>query len=214
MAPKAKYNEMPRMENLTREKLFYTQLAPAILASIPIVYEATQTDAYGQLTFNIDALSQAPPNLFADAYKVGPARAAGLAQQKVNQIKQLELDILVEDNEGRRKQLEEELENTKKLSPAKMYRQEVMKALEAMNSSARYSNQLLHNTFSTQMLTGRIGIQQNKWNPQNNTMLRFVSGSPNIVSLTPGRSGGAERNFQEAMAAHFINGGTDLHPSA
>ena len=210
---KVAYHNMKRMENANREKIFYSQLTPAILDSLPIVYQATQKDAHGALTFDIAALNDAPDHLFADAYKVGANRAAGLAQQKINQIAALEQDIAAEDNPDRRKQLEKELENTKKLEPAKMYKAEVLKALETMNSSARYSNQILHSTFSTQMLTGRIGIQQNKWNPQNNTMLRFVSGSPNIVGLTPGRKGGAEANFKEAMAAHFVKGGTDLKPN-
>ena len=87
-----------------------------------------------------------------------------------------------------------------------------MKLLETLNTASKYGGQILHNTYATQMLTGRLSVQQNKWDPQNNPQLRYVVGGPNLVRVLPKNNGFAENNFRELSAAHFIKGGTDLKP--
>ena len=219
---KRNYHNMKRVLNSGREKIFYAQLAPALLAAFEGVSPAVIQDADGRPSFDPEILKQAPQNLYADAYKVGTDRAAALVQQKKNQIIEIETDIQQaeadlqenqsEFNEIKLSKLRDQLKKAKQFSPALVYKQDVLKALESMNTAARYSNQVFHNTFSTQMLTGRLGIQQNKLNPQNNTMLRFVAGSPNVVRINPQSSDKVANNFRETMAVHFLNGGSDLKP--
>ena len=224
------YHEMKRIEDPGREKIFYTQAIPAILAGYeavsPAIIEDTLTNpfrvgkTYTTLTFDLDQLPPGESDLVqADAYDVGVKRARGVVQEKLNNMQLLEEAIRDEQdaenpNQAKINALIDKYEKTIQVSPAQIYRSDVRTLLETLQTSANYSGKVLHGTYATQMLTGRLQLQQNKWNPQGNTRLRFVTGGPNQVRFTPGSNSVVERNFKEAMVSHFFpkESGAHLKP--
>ena len=214
------FHAMERIEDRGREKVFYSQAVPAILAGYETVSttikEETLTNkfragkTYTTLTFDLETLaSNDADTIQMKAYDVGASRARGLVQEKLNNMQLLEEQIREEQeaertNEAKLNSLIDQYEEAIQISPASIYRSDVRTLLETLQTSSRYSNQILHGTYATQMLTGRLQLQQNKWNPQGNTRLRYVVGGPNRVRFTPGSNSHTEQNFKEGMVAHFF----------
>ena len=91
-------------------------------------------------------------------------------------------------------------------SPMDAYRNEINKAIESLNTVSNYTGQSNHLTYSIQMGTGRANVQQNKFNPQNNKIVRFAArqgGKP--VRVDPNGNSQIEANFKEIMAIYFLN---------
>ena len=98
-------------------------------------------------------------------------------------------------------------------NPNKIYRQEVAKFADELHTLGRYDNQVNHFTFSIQMLTGRMHIQQNKLNPQSKKVQRFaLRQATGPVGIIPRSNTYAERNFKEVGSTMLGLGGKQLHP--
>ena len=228
---KAKENlsKMPRLQDKGREKIFFAMAMQGIAEGFQAISSAVQPDpnyvgtGRPPLTFNLDALPPASADsVYAAHYKVGVKRARALVSKKQNAIKTATAELEEERAQPEPKasvikKLEAELAEAHKLSPAAIYKADTLKLLETLQTTARYSGQVLHGTYATQMLTGRLGMQQNKWDPQGNTALRFVVGGPNKVRLNPRNNGVAERAFKELIVKHFLgtkDSKADLKPHA
>ena len=230
------YHEMKRVEDAGREKIFYTQAIQGLLTghlavadkviseSVTNPYKAGKT--YTIQTFDVDAFDRDPDgsavdSIQAEAYEIGAKRADGLVQERANNL-QLIADAIEEEqakeqpNEARINSLIDDYDKALQVSPAQIWKSDALKLLETMQTSANYSGKVLHGTYATQMLTGRLQLQQNKWNPQGDTRLRFVVGGPNKVRFTPGSTSRAETAFREGMVVHFFDkqNGAHLKPKA
>ena len=98
--------------------------------------------------------------------------------------------------------------------PVKIYNQELIKFAGELDALQRYGNQLNHFTFSIQMLTGRMHIQQNKLNPQSKKVQRFAMRQADApVLVRPKRGGPVEQNFKEVVSVMLLDG-KSLHKDA
>ena len=177
------------------------------------VYQNLQGLAEGELNA---ALAEITPELkqqqaFADLMDIGLDRLISINGELARLRKRLEkaeLDLQTSDFGQDRiqaeiKDLQDRIAN---YNPLDIYRAEVNKFIESLNTITRYDNQVNHLTLSIQMLTGRAGIQQNKLNPQTNKLVRFalrVADTP--VTIRPKSNSVQERNFKEVGAAMFLS---------
>ena len=94
-----------------------------------------------------------------------------------------------------------------------IYRGEIAKALESLHTAARYKDQANYLTYAIQMLTGRMHVQQNKFNPGSDKLIRFVVGHGDKTHIMPGTDTIGTRNFKEVATLHLGLGGKNLQPA-
>ena len=130
-----------------------------------------------------------------------------LAEAKVNEVR----------SKGQPTELFEEraqaaLDTFKGFDPAQVYRTELNKVIEDLNTISRYTNRDNFNTYQVQMGQGRMNMQQNRYNPQTRKNVRFATRSDHKgVRIHPrARSGWAYNNFAE-VAASMLFGADKLH---
>ena len=93
-----------------------------------------------------------------------------------------------------------------------VYSADLAKAVQTLNTLAKYKGQSNYLTYSAQMLTGRLHVQQTRLNPGADKLARFVIGHGDRTSIDPKKNGPAERNFKEVATIHLGLGGKLLQP--
>ena len=97
----------------------------------------------------------------------------------------------------------------KEFDPLLVYRGELNKFLQDLNTISRYSNRNNYNTYQVQMGQGRMNMQQNRYNPQSRKNIRFATRMDHKgVRIHPrATSGFAYNNFAEVTAAMLFGAG-------
>lgn len=89
---------------------------------------------------------------------------------------------------------------------------QIVRFLEFLNTSARYSNRANHLDFVVQELQTRMHVAQNRFNPQGNPWMRFITGGGKPTKIDPKAGSEAHLMFKEMMAKYFIPEGKKLLP--
>ena len=95
-----------------------------------------------------------------------------------------------------------------------VYSADLAKAIQTLNTLAKYKGQSNYLTYSVQMLTGRMHVQQTRLNPGSDKLARFVIGHGDRTFIDPKKGGQVERNFKEIATIHLGLGGKLLQPHA
>ena len=97
----------------------------------------------------------------------------------------------------------------KQFDPGLVYRGELNKFIEDLNTISRYGNRQNYNTYQIQMGQGRMNMQQNRYNPQSRKNIRFATRMDHKgVSIHPrATSGFAYNNFAEVTASMLFDAG-------
>ena len=158
--------------------------------------------------------------IFADTYQVGREKFESLLGEKrrLRTAAQIAQSKIIEaKNPDQRAYLEsvarEAQEAFEAYDAEQVYKGVINKFIESMNTIARYDNQVAYNTFYTIMMNGRLGMQQNKLNPQTDKNVRFVmrvADKPVTVFPADGAHY-ATKSFKEIATVLFLDGKLD-HP--
>ena len=200
-------NKMGMMVDNRAEGMLYAHGIPAARDAIQF-WQQTQ-----DLVFT-DPVPEG--SVYANMYNVGDKKLTSLFGEKLRlqtdaQIAQREADEAAANADwdasikaDRAKQAWEKFQD---YDPQSIYKDEINKFIESLNTAARYSGKLNFNTYYVQMLTGRLGMQQNKFNPQTNKVLRFVirQGSSKL-QVDPNKQGHVQDNFKEIGAVMLLGG--------
>ena len=147
---------------------------------------------------------EAGDSTLADIFGIGNEKLQGLQGKKA--------ELQKNASTPREKKMAESFD------PQKILRLEQQKFIESIQTVGRYASKVNYNTFYTIMLNGRLGMQQNKFNPQTNKVVRFAVGSGNKVKIFPRSNSPENMFFKEAVsAALFKQGqfkGKHLKPAA
>ena len=183
---------------------------------IPAARDAIQ---YFQSIADLDFHEAPPPSSpFTNMFGVGSDRLQSVFGEKIR----LETEVRIAEGELQealaegigwkinfaQQKVADYKERYAQYDPHNIYKSDINKFIEGLNTVARYQGQVNHNTYYVQMLTGRLGMQQNKLNPQTNKLIRFAlrqSGSVG-VQVNPQGSGPIENNFREVGSVYFLDG--------
>lgn len=186
----AKYNlhRMPRIADGKREALMYSLGLQALV-------QAQQSDQ---------------PTPIADMFGIGNEKLVSLQGSKAEM--QRVRDVADgKDPNATAQQVEDARKKAKtqkqidRFIPEKILKLEQKKFVESLNTISNYANQANYNTFYVQLLQGRLGMQQNKFNPQTNKAVRFVYGSGNKVQINPRKSASKPtQNFKEVASMYLF----------
>lgn len=165
------------------------------LHQMPRVADTKREGMMYQLGVQALLLYQQGDSSVADIFDIGDAKLESLQGEKAEMQRKIDAK---DDNAPSQKQVDA-------YNPEKILRQEQLKFIESLNTVARYASKVNYNTFYVQLLNGRLGMQQNKLNPQTNKVVRFVYGSGNQVQVNPKSSGPINNNFKELVATHLYN---------
>ena len=178
--------------------------------------------AYFEVAQGSDHTQPAPEgeSAFADTFQIGREKYQSLLGEKrrLEVAVQIAQQKVLEAGNPDAKARAEASVQAKQLafdaySPDQVYKSVVNKFIESLNTVARYDNQVAYNTFYTIMLNGRLGIQQNKLDPQADKVVRFalrVADKPVEVNPSQGDNY-ATKSFKEIATVMFLDGKRD-HP--
>ena len=82
----------------------------------------------------------------------------------------------------------------------------ILRLLEHLNTTARYSDRASHLDFVVQRLQTRMHVAQNRFNPQGIPLLRFVTGGLKPSQVVPNSNNTVDRAFKELYAVLFLGG--------
>ena len=201
----------------TGEGVLYSMGKPAISQAIAM-YTALNSvagdDVIGlrEMVSSPDAQAQRQQYAFADLMGVGPKKLDSLLGEYTRLETNLDLkrkQWQEETDAFEREKLEKEgtalAQRLQQYNPLQIYRLEVNKFIESMNTIAKYQGRANYLTLSVQMLTGRMNIQQNKLNPQNNKLVRYaLRDAKDFDTISPHDNNIATRMFKEHGAVLFL----------
>ena len=204
---KSNLNKMGLMVDGMAEGMLYAHGIPAARDAIKF-FQDTQS-----LTF-VDPVPDSSPH--SNMYNVGSKKLTSLFGEKLKLQNDAEIarreaaqaaangDWDAAIKESRAQQAEDKFAE---YEPQAIFQDEINKFIESLSTTAKYQNRVNYNTYYVQMLTGRLGMQQNKFNPQTNKVLRYViRQTTSKVQVDPTKPGPIQDNFKEIGAVMLLGG--------
>ena len=103
-------------------------------------------------------------------------------------------------------------ENIFDYDPRYEMEKQVVRFIEFLNTSAKYSNRANHLDFVVQELQTRMHVAQNRFNPQGIPWMRYITGGMVPTQINPSSNSEANLMFKEMMAMYHIPGAKKLLP--
>jgi hypothetical protein len=75
---------------------------------------------------------------------------------------------------------------------------------QSLYGIAKHRGKSVYLTYFIQAFNGRLSVEQTHFNPMNSKQVRFVTGSPDIATMVPGRNSRLEENLREMYSMMIL----------